>query len=870
MKLKTLTYGLGLLAVSSLIARADLIHQWTFNNTLNDAVPGTTNPCIFRIATTASTPIFTNDTPFGTNYGTSVSLITNNYGNYVSLSVSNSNDGSGSCEPANMTYAVWVKANGWNATTAAVFAKGGATGARVFRASGTATNSILQFLGNTPGGNGNVPDSKIVNIADGNWHNVAFTWDGTNVNFYIDGALVGTKSTNTTAFTYFTSYTQLLTIGCLGTAGTGLMNGLFYDFRIYNSALPAWQIASLTNKPATVLFSDNFNAAVSTNLFDPTGRATGTLATNTIYYAWTDTNDVAVNGTLNWAADLATNGFNELITANGTQNLRFGSSANSGYFDWYPYVGGKVWDVDYDTLTANSNPLNLGVTDTQLNGAWNGYANAAYNLAFGNVGTPAKWGPPSNSVANIFPSRATIYHIRVQFNELQGIATMSVNGTNVATNNLVFNSNHRYISWGEPTKFGGYVDNVQISVEPSIPVLPFAAIPPASNLIPNGNFTQVANAVLGSGAVANNYNLNGSHGDYTSFWGSTADVVGWSPYYNDPYGLTTNVVPFTDDPSKLLNTTYYLDTLINTSGNVITLNSADYYLNGLMATNVLNGVTIQSAAQYQLVVKAGGTANTEQYYAWFTAALTVGSGANATNTATAVPNSLFSLWAHDLPTSINAYTNLTGSISGADLLTAEGSGPVNLIFNQINTNGIAGYPDASPNPQDISQVSQVKVYGVSLTVVVPPNDLNHDGVVDQADVTLAQTYLNGNGGDSATNRENTLINTYGFTTNQALAYLNLSSFDINGNGYFDASDVAALQAIVGPATSPTLNYSVVAPGQIQFNWSGAYKLQWLTNSLSVGLQTNVSNGWVDYPDTNNPVTVTNDQTIPSAFFRLSQ
>jgi hypothetical protein len=84
-------------------------------------------------------------------------------------------------------------------------------------------------------------------------------------------------------------------------------------------------------------------------------------------------------------------------------------------------------------------------------------------------------------------------------------------------------------------------------------------------------------------------------------------------------------------------------------------------------------------------------------------------------------------------------------------------------------------------------------------------------VVDQTDVNLAQLYLSGNGGDSATNRENTLINTYGFTKQQALAYLNLTAFDINGDGYFDAADVAALQAMVGTVV-PTL--SSVSPNPV--------------------------------------------------------
>jgi hypothetical protein len=27
------------------------------------------------------------------------------------------------------------------------------------------------------------------------------------------------------------------------------------------------------------------------------------------------------------------------------------SAANFGHFNWFPHVGGKVWEVEYDTLT---------------------------------------------------------------------------------------------------------------------------------------------------------------------------------------------------------------------------------------------------------------------------------------------------------------------------------------------------------------------------------------------------------------------------------------------------------------------------------------------------------------------------------------
>ena len=67
------------------------------------------------------------------------------------------------------------------------------------------------------------------------------------------------------------------------------------------------------------------------------------------------------------------------------------------------------------------------------------------------------------------------------------------------------------------------------------------------------------------------------------------------------------------------------------------------------------------------------------------------------------------------------------------------------------------------------------------------------------------------------------------------------------------------------AGGPTLDYTVLGGGVIQFSWTGAFKLQSQTNSLGVGL----SNNWVDYPDTSNPVNVTNDGSIPASFFRLS-
>ena len=66
------------------------------------------------------------------------------------------------------------------------------------------------------------------------------------------------------------------------------------------------------------------------------------------------------------------------------------------------------------------------------------------------------------------------------------------------------------------------------------------------------------------------------------------------------------------------------------------------------------------------------------------------------------------------------------------------------------------------------------------------------------------------------------------------------------------------------AGAPTLNFTKGA-NSLQFSWSGSFKLQAQTNSLSVGLKSN----WGDYPGGGtSPVTVPTDSTSGAVFFRL--
>ena len=72
---------------------------------------------------------------------------------------------------------------------------------------------------------------------------------------------------------------------------------------------------------------------------------------------------------------------------------------------------------------------------------------------------------------------------------------------------------------------------------------------------------------------------------------------------------------------------------------------------------------------------------------------------------------------------------------------------------------------------------------------------------------------------------------------------------------------------VATVPPPVLSCSNLGGGSLQFSWSGGYRLQAQTNTLSNGLSTN----WSYYPGGGfSPVNVTVDPTQPSVFFRLSQ
>jgi hypothetical protein len=117
-----------------------------------------------------------------------------------------------------------------------------ATGTRVIASFGTAATSESMYIGMNGtslvgGGDGN--DVTVTNFWDTNWHFIALTYDGTTANLYADGVLKATSAKT------WNLVHAACNIGAFVNA-TDFWKGSVDDVRIYNYALSAAQISSLT------------------------------------------------------------------------------------------------------------------------------------------------------------------------------------------------------------------------------------------------------------------------------------------------------------------------------------------------------------------------------------------------------------------------------------------------------------------------------------------------------------------------------------------------------------------------------------------------------------------------------------------------
>ncbi len=350
------------------------------------------------------------------------------------------------------------------------------------------------------------------------------------------------------------------------------------------------------------------------------------------------------------------------------------------------------------------------------------------------------------------------------------------------------------------TKFS--IDNIILGRTTSTEAFPAINIV-KTNIVKNGDLSQVSNLVL-SGINNGAADINGGNGHYGPFRGSSVDVDHWTPYNNNPNSIVEAVNGPDGTGLNLLNQagttqgSYYLDTHWSTTNESFSLNSAGGYLNGLIQTDILNGVTIDPSATYELSFDTNfNETRPSNPNSNFKVALTVGT--NSTNPATAVAGSLFD----QQLSAFNSGDVQTLTISGAALKAAQDSGqPVNLIVQSQANTSIVNFP-GTPVPDnhvDSAVFTQVQVDNFSLAkqFVQQPGDVNKDGFVTQADVNLAQLYHDGNGGETAFKRQTDLANAPSAPlASDILASLNLTDFDLVAPfDFFDQADVDAIAALV--------------------------------------------------------------------------
>ena len=277
------------------------------------------------------------------------------------------------------------------------------------------------------------------------------------------------------------------------------------------------------------------------------------------------------------------------------------------------------------------------------------------------------------------------------------------------------------------------------------------------------------------------YNITNSFGDFAPFNDATARATGWEYYYDDPNGLSTKLgsIRHRDEGGvDILDGTFYIDAFVNPDLEHLNFNSVMDFRHGVKQVDILNGVSIDAGKVYAFAVNAEAVAGYDAESGTLTATLTDGSGTPIVGGT--------------LTGTLDTWNGLAGLTLSGDMLN---DGQVDVMVDVVGTNDIPGYPTASTTNNFGSIVAKVLVHEVTLSEVSVPqaNDLNRDGVVNILDADLSLSYLDGSidGGDGAVTRQNMNI-ADGMTTNEALTALNLTEFDYDGNGFFDAADVIAL------------------------------------------------------------------------------
>lgn len=176
-----------------------------------------------------------------------------------------------SLNPDYITVAAWIKKS-TTGTYGQIIDKDTTSGNRVwqFRVKNT---DVVQFIPFSAASNGDCSGSVVV--ADGNWHHVVGTWDGTTIYIYVDGVVDGAGCSFSGSLR--TGQTNPVAIGSLSFAQGNWLVGQVDEARIYNRAISATEVAALYGAGSVKVTTNTTNGLIG---YWSMEDATGTQATD--------------------------------------------------------------------------------------------------------------------------------------------------------------------------------------------------------------------------------------------------------------------------------------------------------------------------------------------------------------------------------------------------------------------------------------------------------------------------------------------------------------------------------------------------------------------------------------------------------------
>ena len=206
----------------------------------------------------------------------------------------------------------------------------------------------------------------------------------------------------------------------------------------------------------------------------------------------------------------------------------------------------------------------------------------------------------------------------------------------------------------------------------------------------------------------------------------------------------------------------------------------------------------------------------------------------------------------------SAVTNIGGTLTGTGVI----NGPVVIASGTLN-------PGVSTNLGETLTINNdLTLNGTALV------QIGKSGLTPVNDAVVGVTNINYGGTLIVTNATGATIvagDAFGLFSASGIKSGNFTSVVVQPpvagltNTFNPATGTLTFSSLV--VTPPTLAFTNNGGGSLQFSWTGSFKLQSQTNTLSTGLGTN----WGDYPGGgSSPVNVTLDPTKGSVFFRLAQ